>query len=393
MNPLSNFMKQKENTDIKGKAEGVGTPNAVGTLSGIFGSKNNMKLIRKKEKDIDYDKIASIEELPFNDLRISVDWPGKKSGTKRPPVLFTPEGLEKENFRNQYLPERFLKEIEGIEEKIFQIKEQKGENKYSRLGRKSYMDGIVNYGHLRLRYAMTMTSQGELWAILRLIPDIIPRIEDLGLVNEACEHIKKVSTEKDGLILFCGATGAGKTTTMASVVQNVTEEKGAFTYTIEDPCEYMLHGPHGSNGYCIQTEAEDHGGWINGVVNALRSKPDCLVLGEIREAEVAKMAIRAAQTGHLVMSTLHAGSLADAMDSIIRLADGSDSTSIRDQVAQRLRAIVYQTREGDSTNIKILDFTKEVNKKNLINVIKNDKTSALDESWADNYSNTKEEEN
>lgn len=178
-------------------------------------------------------------------------------------------------------------------------------------------DGSFKYEVLSLkadiRCSFIPVFQGES-LVLRLLRSgsIPPDIKDLGFSNEQVALLKREITKSSNLILICGATGAGKTTTLASLL-NLLKENNQKIITIEDPVEYNIPG------ICQIQVSKDLGLDFNQVLkSAFRQDPDVLMIGEIRDEETAQIAVRAALTGHLVFATLHTK---DSSNAISRLLD------------------------------------------------------------------------
>src|SRR5260221_272888 len=154
-------------------------------------------------------------------------------------------------------------------------------------------------------------QQANVGIVLRVITTTIPKIEDLGLPAT----LKDVVMTKRGLVIMVGATGSGKSTTLAAMLGYRNEHSFGHIITIEDPVEYVH--PHKN---CVITQREigvDTDGWGVALKNTLRQAPDVIFIGEIRDRETMDYAIAFAETGHLCMSTLHANSTNQALDRII----------------------------------------------------------------------------
>jgi twitching motility protein PilU len=154
-------------------------------------------------------------------------------------------------------------------------------------------------------------QQGQIGIVLRTIPQVIPTIDSLGLP----QILKDISLTKRGLVILVGATGSGKSTTLASMVDYRNENTHGHIVTIEDPVEFVH--PHKN---CIVTQREvgiDTDGWELALKNVLRQAPDVILMGEIRDRETMDHAVAFAETGHLCMATLHANSANQALDRVI----------------------------------------------------------------------------
>jgi twitching motility protein PilU len=157
----------------------------------------------------------------------------------------------------------------------------------------------------------TFVQQGNIGIVLRVITTTIPKIEDLGLPPV----LKDIIMTKRGLVIVVGATGSGKSTTLAAMIGFRNENSYGHIVTIEDPIEYT----HPHKG-CLITQREvgvDTQSWENALKNTLRQAPDVILIGEIRERETMEHAVAFAETGHLCLGTLHANSSNQALDRII----------------------------------------------------------------------------
>lgn len=187
----------------------------------------------------------------------------------------------------------------------------------------------------------------------RKMPKSTPNLYKLGIPDPITKHLATLATES-GLILFGGPTGMGKTTTASALMKEFLENHGGFLYTIEDPPEMPLdglyHAKNGALGLCKQSPVENEH-WEAGLKSALRSKPRYILVGEIRSPEVASQTLRAATSGHLVLSTIHATSVEDALNSIIKYAMGAglDQQLVCDLLARGILAVVHQKLEGTTT--------------------------------------------
>ncbi|MGE5186695.1 MAG: type IV pilus twitching motility protein PilT, partial [Acidobacteriota bacterium] len=170
----------------------------------------------------------------------------------------------------------------------------------------------------------------------RLINDRVPALAELGLPNELAALVE----HRDGLVLVCGPTGSGKSTTLAALLDVLDQRRAAHVITIEDPIEYRF-----SPRRCLvhQRELGTHvPSFAAGLRAALREAPDVILLGELRDRETLAAALTAAETGHLVLATLHAPSAIGAIDRVIDAFPESHQRQIRTQLAACLRTVVTQ---------------------------------------------------
>jgi twitching motility protein PilT len=181
-------------------------------------------------------------------------------------------------------------------------------------------------------------AAGQLGACFRLVPTAIPDFEWAGFPLELA---KRLAFLLDGLVIVTGATGSGKTTTLAMIVNLLNQAGGYRIITVEEPVEYVF--PRAMNSMLTQREVgPDVLSFADGLKYGLRQDPDVVLVGEIRDRETAQMVLSAAETGHLVFTTLHTR---DAKGAISRYADlfpQDVQRDIRYQLAASLRAIVAQ---------------------------------------------------
>jgi twitching motility protein PilT len=171
----------------------------------------------------------------------------------------------------------------------------------------------------------------------RTIPADILSFEELNLPD----ILKKISLLERGLVLITGPTGSGKTTTLATMVDWINEHKECHVITIEDPVEYFHTSRHSlinqrELGSCTHS-------FINALRAALREDPDVIQVGEMRDLETISLALTAAETGHLVLSTLHTSSATKTIDRVIDIFPGEQKAQVRSMLAESLQAVIAQT--------------------------------------------------
>ena len=207
----------------------------------------------------------------------------------------------------------------------------------------------LTYGTSMYRIERIKTVTGIHYTARRM-PRKVPNIYELGIPELLVNQLISLNTAT-GLILFCGPTGMGKTTTATALLKTFLENEGGFAYTIEDPPEMPLDGVYKSKkrglGLCKQTEVINHC-WDAGLKSALRSKPRYILVGEIRTPETASECLRAATSGHMVISTIHANNLEDGLNALIKYAtaSGMGEELAADLLARGILAVVHQTLTG-----------------------------------------------
>lgn len=207
---------------------------------------------------------------------------------------------------------------------------------------------------------------------VRVVPTKIPALDELDLPPV----LKKVAGKPQGLVLVTGPTGSGKSTTLASMVDFMNKTMRKHVITLEDPIEY-LH----KHGNCIIDQREvglDTSNFANGLRAALRQDPDVIMVGEMRDLETIQTAITAAETGHLVLGTLHTSSAPATINRIIDVFPPSQQAQIRIQLASVLVSIVSQRlfpladNRGRKAATEIL-----INNSAVANLIRNEKVHQI----------------
>jgi len=179
-------------------------------------------------------------------------------------------------------------------------------------------------------------QQGKVGIVLRQIPQDLPSIDGLGLP----QVLKTLAMNKRGLIIFVGATGSGKSTSMAAMLDFRNENSHGHIITVEDPIEFVH--PHKN---CIVTQREvglDTDSWEAALKNTLRQAPDVILMGEIRDRETMEHAVVFSETGHLVLATLHANNTNQALDRIINFFPEGRRAQLLMDLSLNLRALVSQ---------------------------------------------------
>ncbi len=191
-------------------------------------------------------------------------------------------------------------------------------------------------GVARFRANVFQQNRG-IGAVFRTIPSKILTLEDL----EAPEIFKSISSFPRGLVLVTGPTGSGKSTTLAAMVDYINKRSPFHILTVEDPIEFV-HQPIRS--LINQREVHrDTKGFNNALRSALREDPDVILVGEMRDLETIRLALTAAETGHLVFGTLHTSSAAKTIDRIIDVFPADEKEMVRSMLSESLRAVISQT--------------------------------------------------
>ncbi|WP_296950066.1 PilT/PilU family type 4a pilus ATPase [uncultured Massilia sp.] len=192
---------------------------------------------------------------------------------------------------------------------------------------------VPNLGRFRLS---AFRQRGTISAVFRFVPANIPPLDELGLPPVLSDLIM----EKRGLLLLVGATGSGKSTTIASMLDHRNEQRSGHILTLEDPIEYLF-----KNKKCIVNQREigsDASSYEVALRNSLRQAPDCILIGEIRDKETMAAALAYAQSGHLVLATLHANNSYNALNRIISFYPIENRPALLQDLSSTIKAIVSQ---------------------------------------------------
>src|SRR4030095_3338461 len=208
--------------------------------------------------------------------------------------------------------------------------------------------------------------------VFRLINTYVRTMDDLGLP----EHLKLLTRYQNGLILVTGSVGTGKSTTLAAMVQHVNIERHDHIITLEDPIEYVIQS---KNCHVSQREVFTHTkSFAKALRAALREDPDVIMVGEMRDLETISLAITAAETGHLVLATLHTSNASRTLDRLLDVFPPEQQEHIRVMVAESLRGILsHQLIPNVDGTGRVLALEILTNTPAVANVIRENKTYML----------------
>ncbi len=237
--------------------------------------------------------------------------------------------------------------------------------------------GVEGLGRFRVN---VYRDRGAWAAALRVVLSRMPSMEELGLPPVCKEFL----TKPRGLILVTGPTGSGKSTTLASMINAINEKQDKHILTIEDPIEFLHH-----NKFSIISQREvgsDTKSFANALRSGLREDPDVILVGEMRDLETIHLALTAAETGHLVFSTIHTSSAPQSVDRIIDVFPPDQQQQIRIMLAHSLVGVMSQTllpktegEAGDSpvTAGRVMAMEILINNPAVANLIREAKTSQI----------------
>lgn len=276
----------------------------------------------------------AFNDLPFIDLYVRLDGEDKS---------YYRSFVRGQGRMNQFVPEEFYPAIARFREAVKLAMHD--------------MDGAIDFEGVRCRLSRQKMSDDSSWVCARRINTILPQLDKLGFVPYIHQHMASLG-QREGLILISGATGQGKTTTAVALLTHFMRTYGGTAVTIEDPVEYAMRGRHGDFGHCFQVEVKSDEEWAVNLKRALRWAPRYIYVGEIRTPKAAEQLLRAATTGHTVITTVHAGALEEAMMGLLFLAEQAMGPGCNNIFAASLTAIIYQTMREDGPSVKYL-FTEE----------------------------------
>lgn len=215
------------------------------------------------------------------------------------------------------------------------VREMAGEARWKRFEEEKELD----FAHEEFDYRFRVnvhSDRGRLAFAARLIRKDIPSFEEIDMPKT----IQVLTEERNGLILFTGPAGTGKSTALAALLQAINATKPYHIVTLEDPVEYIF--PQGKGLVKQREVGTDTLSFLEGLRRALRQDPDVIMVGEMRDPETIATALTLAETGHLVFSTLHTGSAAQAVHRIVDSFSGPQQDQIRQQLSLSLRAVIAQ---------------------------------------------------
>lgn len=232
----------------------------------------------------------------------------------------------------QFLPLPNLQH-EELEAKVLALADEQVVQQYRKTGQGDF--AFENqWGRFRVNVFQTLRGVA---AAFRFIPQSIPDLQTLGLPAS----LLSLTRHRQGLVLVTGATGSGKSTTLAALIHAINQQQQKHILTLEDPIEFIHYN---QQSLVNQREIHRHScGFSDALRAALREDPDVILVGEMRDAQTIALALTAAETGHLVFATLHSNHAPASIDRIIDSFDAAEKNLMRTMLAESLRAIITQT--------------------------------------------------
>jgi len=249
--------------------------------------------------------------------------------------------------------------IKDVEDIIYPVFTNRLKNKYAENHEVDFGYDMGDMGRFRFN---VFQRQGKITVVARHIPSVIPSMEQLRLpVNS----LKKMLQYERGIVLVTGITGSGKSTTLASLINYVNTNSFSHIITLEDPIEFVFREKN-----CIISQRElgvDTNSFVDALRVAMRQDPDIIMVGEMRDVETTRAAITAAETGHLVFSTMHTMDAVRTINRIIDMYPPHQQTQVRLQLSESLKGVISQrllpcTQGGRVAAVEVMINTPNVSK-------------------------------
>jgi len=257
------------------------------------------------------------------------------------------------------------KTVHGL---IYDIMNDKQRKDYEEFLETDFSFEIPNLARFRVNAFNHNRGAG---GVFRTIPSTILTLEELGCPAT----FKDIADQPRGIVLVTGPTGSGKSTTLAAMMDHVNNERFEHILTIEDPIEFV----HESKK-CLVNQREVHRdthGFNEALRSALREDPDIILVGEMRDLETIRLALTAAETGHLVFGTLHTSSAAKTIDRIIDVFPAAEKTMVRSMLSESLRAVISQTLLKKNGGGRIAAHEIMIGTPAIRNLIREDKVAQM----------------
>lgn len=235
----------------------------------------------------------------------------------------------------------FPAEMDNYIREIYTLSGSRDMSRVMTLGDDDFSFSIVGLSRFR---ASVMKQRGSLAAVIRIVRFDLPNPADIHIP----ETVLNIASMKKGMVLVTGAAGSGKSTTLACIIDRINQTRNAHVITLEDPIEYLHHHQHSvvtqrEIGHDTASYVDGlRASYVDGLRASLRQAPDVILLGEMRDYETIQTAMTAAETGHLLISTLHTIGAANTIDRIIDVFPADGQQQVRVQLAMVLKAVVSQ---------------------------------------------------
>jgi twitching motility protein PilT len=260
---------------------------------------------------------------------------------------------------------------DGDAEDVLQVVGKRAPDRLAAFGDAGDLDIAYQDDDLPRFRVNAFRQRGHISFAFRVIPKNVPNFEMLNLPA----GVRRLAEEHRGLVLVTGATGSGKTTTLAAMIDHMNKTRKQHIVTIEDPIE-VLHNDHS----CIVNQREiglDTTDFMQALRRALRQDPDVILIGELRDAETAQTALQAAESGHLVLSTLHTVDAAETLGRMIEFFPEAKQQMIRSVMAGVLRGVISQRLLPRLDGGRVAAVEVMVNNNRIADLIRDNKPEAI----------------
>lgn len=260
--------------------------------------------------------------------------------------------------------QNFIPNKDEVYNMIFSLLTEKQKENYLQKGVIDFSTEIANKSRFRINAYHTIAGPS---VAFRMIPKSIKSLDDI----QAPQILKNLAKLKKGLIIIAGPTGNGKSTTLAGIINHINNSFARHIITIEDPIEYVF-----TNNLSLINQCEV-GSNVNSINqslrNSLRQDPDVIMVGEMRDIDTFRLAISAAETGHLVLTTLHTNSASDTINRIIDLFSPEEKSAVRSALSESIRAVISQRLVKKKNGGRCAVFEVLIVNSSVRNLIREDK--------------------
>lgn len=257
---------------------------------------------------------------------------------------------------------------QDIVERVYEVMNEQQKKEYEACLEIDFAIEIANLARFRVNVFNQIRGVG---AVFRIIPSSIPSLESFNLPP----IFKEIASLQNGLVLLTGPTGSGKSTTLAAIIDYINATRFQHILTIEDPVEFIHHSKN-----CLINQREVHQdthSFARALRSALREDPDVIMVGELRDLETIRLAMTAAETGHLVFATLHTSSATKAINRMIEVFPASEKSVMRSMLSESLQAVVAQTLLKKNQGGRVAAFEIMIANAAIRNLIREDKIAQM----------------
>jgi len=260
-------------------------------------------------------------------------------------------------------------ECAGLLKEIYHLADDRDISQLEKSGDDDFSFGVAKIGRFRCN---AFKQRGTLAAVLRMVPFDLPDVKKLGIPDSVLELANKMR----GMVLVTGPAGSGKSTTLACIVDKINREQMGHIITLEDPIEYIHKHQN-----CLVTQREvmnDTNSFAHALRAALRQAPNAILLGEMRDSETIQIALTTAETGHLLLSTLHTVGASKTIDRIVDAFPAGQQQQVRVQLSLVLEAVVSQQLIPTTTGGLVAAFEVMLVNNAISNMIREGKVHQMD---------------